>query len=280
MRGSSLVFPPVLEALRPFIVAWASARTVEEFPEDVRSLLGPDGRRPRNMNLGLLVLDADGKLLRQAAPSVRPPAFRFDPEAQGRDFQRQVDELLAGLPLPKARPAARKALALPDVPGDAPFSGARIVLTFGANRLNHYRTPTVEAAPTTPELRAALRCPEEAVPVVCEKLRPWLDQIYPPAIMDGQGGFESIEGSLTLRPAGQIEGRRCALLEGDIAFALDNKTRIRYEGRLSVVVEYAGEDPDPVRVRGLCACEFPKHDPSGRTVERIRMTATIESRPR
>jgi hypothetical protein len=50
VRGSSLAHPEVLEKLRPFIVTYASARAVEEFPEDVRKLCTEAGHR-KHINL-------------------------------------------------------------------------------------------------------------------------------------------------------------------------------------------------------------------------------------
>ena len=179
----------MLEALRPFLVTYASARTVEDFPEDVRALCGPPGQRPRNINLGLMVLDANGKLVRQVTPFIRPPAFGFDPEAQGKDFKRQVDQLLDGIPVSAAKAPVRPKLALPDVPGTDALAGVRIYLTFGSNKLNHYRTPTVEAVPMTKELRQSLQYPQRATVLKTETLRPWLEQIYPPAIMSGKSSM-------------------------------------------------------------------------------------------
>lgn len=280
MRGSSLAYPAVLEMLRPFIVTYASARSAEDFPDDVRDLLGSPGQRPKNINLGLMVLDANGKLVRQMTPFVRPPAFHFDPEAQGKDFKRQIDKFLDGVPVPAFKPTERPKLALPDVRGKEPLTGVRIYLTFGPNRLNHYRTPTVEAVPTTKEVRESLRYPEQATALKAGALRSWLEQIYPPAVMDGKGGFERIDAALTLRPAGRHGAGRCALVEGDVKFALDNTTRITYQGKLAAVVEYLDDSAEPQRVRGVCECVFPKHNPQGQVVERIRMTAAIESRPR
>jgi hypothetical protein len=277
VRGSSLAYPAVLETLRPFIVTYASARSVADFPEDIQALCGAPGQRPRNLNLGLVVLDARGTVLRQMAPFVRPPAFHFDPEAQGKDFKRQLDQLLDGLSLPAGK--ARPRLTLPDVPGKEALAGARIYLTFGANKLNHYRTPTVEAVATSKELRGHLQYPDGTRPLPPEALRPWLEQIYPPAIMDGKGGFERIDAALSVRPAGRRGQARYALVEGDVKFTLDNFSRITYEGTLAIVVEYADGSAEPQRVRGVCTCTFPKHDMQGRRVERIRMTAALESLP-
>ena len=69
------------------------------------------------------------------------------------------------------------------------------------------------------------------------------------------------------------------MIEGDVQFALDNRSRIQYSGRLSVAVEYSNDSPTPRDVQGVCYCTFPKHNPQGQVVERIRMTAAIEARP-
>jgi hypothetical protein len=270
----------VLEKLRPFLVTYASARHVDDFPDDVREVIRSSGQRTNHINIGLFVLDANGKLLRHQTPFVRPPEFRFDPELQGRDFKRQINDLLEGLTLPANEGNPPIKLALPDVAGKEPLAGVRIYLTFGANRLNHYRTPTVEAVATTNAMRKALSYPERARKLSAEDLRPWLEQIYPPAIMDGKGGFERIDGTFTLCPAGREGDSRQALLEGDVRFVLDNNSRIGYDGRLAVVLDYSDKSADAMRARGVCACVFPKHNPQGQVVERIRMTAAIESRPR
>lgn len=279
MRGSSLAYPPVLESLRSFIITYASARHVEDFPDDVRQLCEQAGHR-KNINIGLMLLDANGKLIKQMTPSIKPPAFHFDPEAQGKDFKRQIDQLLDGVTIKPAKKAKQPKLALPDVPGDDVLAGVRIYLTFGSNKLNHYRTPTVEVVEMSKELRQSLQYPKDTVPLKTELLRPWLEQIYPPAIMDGKGGFDRIDASLTLRQVKTNGATRYAMIEGDVKFALDNKSQIRYDGKLAVVVEYAGDSPQALSIRGVCDCVFPKHNPQGQPVERIRMTAAIESRPR
>ncbi|MBX7105655.1 MAG: hypothetical protein K1X57_16350 [Gemmataceae bacterium] len=273
MRGSSLAWPASLDLLRPFIVTYWSGRTTDDMPADVRAVVDAAGMTHQHLNLALFALDADGKLLRSTIPFVRPPAFRFDPAAQGKDFAQQLTKMLDGLDLPK--PAERKAkLALPDVP-----TGLRIYLTFGANRLNHYRTPTVEALELPDSFRAALRYPDEARDVAGESLRPMLQQFYPPAIMDGHGGCRKIDARLKLSPAGSDGERRWAILRGTVAIELDNKNGTRYEGPLTLAVSYPKDGSTPKSIRGTGTWEFPKHTPEGRVAETIVMTAAIESRP-
>lgn len=96
--------------------------------------------------------------------------------------------------------------------------------------------------------------------------------MYPPAIMDGKGGFRKIEGAFRLEAAGSDEKHRYAMLEGDANFVLDNAARSEYRGRLSVVVRYTPSG-DIYSLRGILETSVPKGP------ERIAMTATIESRP-
>jgi hypothetical protein len=273
VRGSSLAWPASLETLRPFILTWWSGRTVADMPADIRAAHDAANFRQAHLNLALVVLDEKAKVLRGTVPRVRPPAFQFDPEAQGRDFKAQLDDLLAGLKLPRVERPAKPKLTLPDVCGEGQPAGVRILLTFAANHLNHYRTPTVEAVPMTDDLRKALRYPGKASTIAATDVRPWLEQMYPPAIMDGKGGFRKIESKLRFVPAGEDATYRYATIEGDVEFLLDNEARSGYQGSLAIVVKYRREGLKLYSVRGLCECDVPKGP------EKIRMTAVIESRP-
>jgi hypothetical protein len=272
VRGSSLASPAALETLRPFVLTWWSGRTVEDMPPDVRAAHAAGGFGARHLNLGLVVLDSTGKVVRSYLPRVQPPGFGFDPEAQGRDFKWQLDDMLAGVQLPTVKAKTAPRLTLPDVTGPGRPAGARIYLTFAANRLNHYRTPTVEAVALTGEAREALRYPEAAREVPVTALRAWLEQMYPPAIMDGRGGFRSITGNLRLQPAEAVGEKRYAVLQGRVTFVLDNTAASTYTGELAVAVEY-GTGAEALSFRGVLEADVPKGP------ERIRMTAAIESRP-
>lgn len=265
--------------LRPFIVTYWSGRTTDDAPAEVASVIDAANFHHQHINLALFALDADGKLLRSLNPEVRPGRNRFDPESQGRDFHRQLDGMLQGLSLPKIKPAQPTKLTLPDVCGEGPLAGVRIYLTFGKNKLNHYRTPTVEAVPFDDAMRDALRFPEQSRTVSADVLRPMLQQFYPPAIMDGHGGCRRIDAKFTLTSAGADSKQRFALLTGPIAIELDNDNHTKYDGRLSMVVTYGRNDSAAESLRGVGNWEFPKHNPRGEVVERIIMTAAIESRP-
>ncbi len=284
VRGSSLVYPPVIEALRPFIVTAWTGRTTAEMPSDVRAMFDAAEIRAPHVNLALIALDAEGRVLRSYLPFVRPPAFGFDPEMQGRDFKRQLDEMLAGLRWPQVTTLAQRKLTLPDVcaPGVAAPqpAGVRIYLMFSANRLNHYRTPTVEAVALSDATKQTLQYPTQARSLAVAALRPWLEQMYPPAIMDGKGGMRAIEGRLQMTPAGADSEWRYALLEGTVQFTLDNVNVTTYPGNLSVVLKYRRDATELHSVRGVLESLVPKSNPQGQVVERIRMTAAIESLPK
>lgn len=271
VRGSSLAWPETLDTLRPFIVTWWSGRNVQEMPASVKAVHDAAGLAGRHINLALVVLDHKGKVIRSTVPFVRPPEFQFDPAAQGKDFKAQLERLIEGVELPKVE-GSKPTLTLPDVEGPDRPAGVRIYLSFGANHMNHYRTPVVEAVPLEPELRKALAWPTEPRELKAADLRPWLEEMYPPAIMDGKGGFRKIEGSFRLEPAGSDERFRYAMLEGEAEFVLDNTGRTTYEGTLSVVLRYQ-PDAGLSSIRGILETKVPKGP------ETIAMTATIESRP-
>jgi hypothetical protein len=273
VRGSSLVWPATLDALRPFVLTWWSGRTVDDMPADVRAVYDAADLGTRHINLALVVLDEQGRHLRAAVPRVRPGEFRFDPEAQGRDFKRQLDELVGGLTLPRVEAPPEPKLTLPDVCTAGAPRGVRIYLTAAANRLNHYRTPIVEAVPMTDRIRRALRYPDVATTLTAGDLLPWLEQVYPAAVMDGQGGFRGIEGKLAFRPAGRDAAHRYAVLDGTVDFELDNASRSGYRGDLAFVLKYPLNDSAAASLRGVIDCTVPKGP------ERIKLTAAVESLP-
>jgi hypothetical protein len=273
VRGSSLVWPATLELLRPFIVTWWSGRNVDDMPADIKAVYD-DCKFPRMpINIALVVLDEHGKHLRASRPVVKPGAMRFDPESQGKDFKRQLDEMLLDLDIPKATTAAQPKLTLPEVCGKGKCAGVRIYLTAEDNRLRHYRTPIVEAVPVTESIAKALRYPKASTTLPAKDLMPWLEQIYPAAIMDGKGGFRSIDGPLTLKPAGSSATHRFAIVEGELQFELDNSGRTSYGGDLAIVLKYPLLSNEMESLRGVCDFTVPTG------TEKIRIHAAIETTP-
>jgi len=255
--------------LRPFIVTWWSGRNVEDMPADIKAVYDAAKFPRMPINIALVVLDEHGKHLSASRPIVKPGTMRFDSESMGKDFKRQLDEMLGDLDIPKATTATQPKLTLPEVCG----SGVRIYLTAEDNRLRHYRTPIVEAVPVSESIAKALRYPTQARTLSAKDLMPWLEQIYPAAIMDGKGGFRSIEGPLTLKPAGSSATHRYAIVEGELLFELDNTGRTNYRGDLALVIKYPLATNEMESLRGVCDFTVPKG------TEKIRIQAAIETTP-
>lgn len=273
VRGSSLAWPQSLDKLRPFIVTWWSGRTIDDMPEDVREVHSQSGLGQRHINMALVVLDENANVLRSMVPRVQPPAFGFSPAAMGRDFSLQLDKLLAGVSVPQRTRSSEQRLTLPEVCGGGQPSGVRIYLTFAQNRLNHYRTPIVEAVGMSEGLKRALVLPANSKTMTVDALRPWLEQMYPAAFMEGMGGLNSLTGDLKISPAGSDEEFRYALINGLVDYELDDRARSRYRGTLTVAVKYRVEDSSLHSVRGVFETSIPKGP------ELIKMTAAIESTP-
>ena len=266
----------MVELLKPYIVAVWNGRNSDEMPNDVREVYEAGRFRQNHVNIALFVLDPSGRVRAAKVPDVHPPAFRFDPDEQGRDFKRQLDEMFATIEKPPASPA-RSSLTLPTFRGTGDFIGARIYLTFERNRIQHYRTPVVEAVRTTDALRTSLAYPSEKRILSASDLKPWLEQLYAPAVMDGMGDFREITGSFTLRSAGSDAHHRYAILSGEASFVLDDRARTSYVASLSVALKYAPATNDPVWLRGVGEMEFPRPSPPGQRPERVRTAIAIES---
>jgi hypothetical protein len=242
-------------------------------PADIKAVYDAAKFPKMPINIALVVLDEHGKHLRASRPTVKPGANRFDPSSMGKDFKRQLDEMLLDLDIPKAPAAAKQKLTLPEVCGKGKPCGVRIYLTAEDNRLHHYRTPIVEAVPVTEAIAKALRYPTTSRTLAATDLKPWLEQIYPAAIMDGKGGFRSIDGSLTLKAAGSSTTHRYAIVEGELQFELDNTGRTSYRGDLALVIKYPLASNEMESLRGVCDFTAPKGP------EKIRIQAAIESTP-
>ncbi len=280
MRGSSLSSPAVLETLRPFIVVVWNGRSNEDMPADVREVYYAAGSPPNHQNIRLFVLDSAGKVIRGFAPfpANDPTSLGFDQKRMGQYLKGQIDQSTVGLKLPQV--AVKKTLTLPDIQGTTEPAGVRLFVSFEDNRMHHFRVPVVETVVLLEAERKALRLPAEARTIPAATLRRWLEQYYPPAVMDGMGGFEKITGTLQLQPAGADAQSRYAILRGDVQFVLDNESATGYQAKLEMVLRYDRTSPELQTVRGIMEADFPRQDRFGRTVETVRMTAAIESRPK
>jgi hypothetical protein len=249
-------------------------------PADVREVYEEARRTPQQTNIRLCVLDSQGKLVRAFPPfpGENPGSLGFDPQRMGNYLQQQVQQSTVGMKLPQVAP--RTSLTLPDVEGTGQPAGVRIFVSFKANQIGQFRVPAVEAVALRDSEREALRLPGEPRAVPASTLRRWLEQFYPPGVMDGYGGFDRITGTLQLTPAGADATARYAVLAGDVQFTLDNRTATTYSGRLELLMEYGLKSDALATVRGVMEGNFPREDRFGRANETVRMAAAIESRPK
>lgn len=235
-----------------------------------------DRQRCRS-NIAVLILDSAGKLVH---------SFDGLPEPGNMLEMKKIMPVMLQVELAKAElklgrvppPAKRAGLALPTAQGDGDPAGVRVYLKFGKNHLEHFKVPVVEAVPITKAEREALKWGAERRLSV-DLLRNWLKECYPPAVMDGMGGFRGISGELTWKPAGQEGAFRYAILSGTVRFELDNTNRAKYEGPLELALRYRMDRPDLLDLEGVLPTVIPRQNPQGQTVERVTMDVAFESLP-
>ena len=234
----------------------------------------------RHSNIMAFVLNSQGEVVHvfDALSSFGAGAPKLNQAGMTSDLKHHLERAKEKLSLPKLT-AKKTTLTLPDVDGSDPLSGVRVYLWFGENHLDHFRVPTVEAVAARAEERAALKWSDAAHPISARALERWLAQVYPPAVMDGMGGFASIGGELSWKPAGEAGEFRFATLMGTVTFEMDNRNRSRYEGPLELVLKYRTDRAEPVALRGVLDTSIPRQGPDGRVNERVRMLTTLESLP-
>ncbi|WP_394794003.1 hypothetical protein [Armatimonas sp.] len=259
----------MLELLKPFIVTSWNGRRLSDMPPDIKKVFEQGRLRGDNVNIAFFVLSPEGAVLRAGIPFVQPGYFRMDSAAMGADMVRQLKDFFQGLDMPPAPKIPRE----PTLP-DLATPGFRIFLTFGRNNINHYLTPVIETLPLTPELAAALARPKATKTLDAAALKPLLSVLYPPAIMDGMGGFRTITGRFTLEP---LPGEAAALLTGTPTFVLDDRNATRYTGQLELALRYP--PGKPLTARGTFTAPFPRFRPDGEITETVTLTAAFETRP-
>lgn len=270
MRGGSLGHPDVIEALKPFIVTswYVSNADFGEMPAELLRLQREAGLRHEN-NIGCFVLDEKARLVRgfHPWPGPTPNSLGFDKDRMGRHLRAEIEKATQGMKLPEVKKEDRP-IKLPDVE-----RGVRIYLKL-ESRTASWRTPVVETVPAKAVDAQLLAWPREERGVPAEKLKAWLDPIFPPGIMDqGPGTYARIGGTLTLKPAGP----RAALLAGDVELVMGDREATTIRGRLEAAFTY---EADALKsLRGVFEGNYPRRDRMRGGVHDIRMTAAIESRP-
>ncbi|MBL8823074.1 MAG: hypothetical protein JNJ77_10840 [Planctomycetia bacterium] len=222
----------------------------------------------------MFILSEDGQLIHSFdGMTDRHPAPIHEIKQRMPDYfareMRHASKLL-NLPNESTSRPATSALPVPKGPG------IRIYLTLGSNRLQHFKVPTVEAIAYAPEELSALVWSKDSRKIEAQQLKRWLDQMYPPAVMDGHGGVEAVSGTLQFQQAGATSTHRYATVSGQVSFTLDNKTKISYQGKLELVLRYPLESTQIESVWGNMTTTIPRHNPQGKVAEQVTMTVAIE----
>src|SRR5581483_7732319 len=165
----------------------------------------------KRLNVFALILDQEGRLVH---------GFYGLPATA---YQAEIAKGLAKLKLPQDRkPEKERPAVLPDLAGTMPGVPAGVRLFVRHKDMK----PVVEVVPVNTEEWKALAFPQQAKAIDATALRPWLVQLYPPAIAvaDEKKPFKEITGPLELVPAGADKQGRYALLRGKIHLAKGNDT--------------------------------------------------------
>jgi hypothetical protein len=265
VRGSSLSHPKVIEALRPFIVAFWGQANDEPIPDDVRPLYEASGFRGGS-NVRCFVLDSAGRLVHHfnGFPGNAGNPVGYPPEQYAGYFAGEIARGAAGLSLPKAE-AARAAPELPDV-----GSGVRLFIRLPGRR-DSYGSPVVEVVQNRDEW-TTLAYQESAREIDAGTLSRWLRLCYPPGVNEQLEPFKSVKGTLTLRPAGEKQ----AVLSGKVRMALKEGGDDLFQGTFEAVLTYAAGS---VTLRGVVDGVYWRFDPRRNGWMEWRLTTAVESRP-
>jgi len=260
VRGSSLSHPRVVEALRPFIVAFWGQANDEPIPADVQPLY--DASAHGGSNVRCFVLDSAGRLLHSfnGFPGNAGNPLGYSDDQYAAYFAGEITRGAAGQTLPKVEAALR----LPDVK-----SGVRLFIRL-PGRHGSYGSPVVEAVENESEW-AALAYPSGTREIEASKLSRWLRLCYPPGVNEQLEPFDTVKGTLTLRPAGEKQ----AILSGTIRLGMSATGYDLFGGTFEAVVTYGSG----VSLRGVVDGVYWRWEPrQGRWMD-WRLTAVVESRP-
>ena len=287
MRGSSLSHPDVVATLRPFILVSWNGTSTRDFPEDVGTLYRQANLSRNGGPIRLFVLNPAGELEAAFFPFAgqSPATLGFDQQRMGTFLKQEIKKASAGMDLSKTRVAGRQ-LKLPALTTLKPAAvsqmpaGVRVLLSLEHPFSNSYRVPVVEAVAANMAEEKVLQYPQTSRRVSAHSLKRWLEQLYPPGMMERSGRILDVQGDLLFRPSGSDEQSRYAILQGTVYFTFDDARKTRYEGSLAIAFRYARNAEKMKSFRGIYRGIFPKQDKQGKGEARILMQAVLESLPR
>lgn len=267
VRGSSLSQPRVLEALKPYIVAFWGQANDEPIPADVRPLYEASGYGSSNVRC--FVLDPEGKLVHSfnGFPANAGDPTAFSKEQYAAYFAGEIIRGSARLTPPSVS-TTPAALKLPE-----PKDGVRLFIRL-PNRPDSYGYPVVETVENREEWQT-LAYPKTARDLEASRLSRWLSLCYPPGVNEQLEPFQVVRGTLKLQPAGP----RQAILSGKIRLANTETGYELVEGTLEAVLDYPDKPEAETRpqLRGAVEGIFWRWEPRRNRWMDWRLTMAIES---
>jgi len=250
----------MIEALRPYIVAFWGQSEDEPIPDDVQPLYDSAGFG--HSNVRVFVLDADGKLLR---------GFNGFPGNAGNSLSYTLDQYVTYLTGEIARagadatlPRTQAALRLPDAK-----DGVRLYIRLPGRR-DSYGAPVLATFENQGEW-ATLAQPRVARKIDASKLSRWLRVCYPGGVNEQLEPYKTVRGTLTLTPLGKDQ----AILSGDVRMAMSDTDYEIFDGKLEALITYG----TAITLRGALDGKYWRREPRQDRWIDWHLTAAIESRP-
>jgi hypothetical protein len=265
VRGSSLSQPRVVEALRPFIVAFWGQANNEPIPEDQVPLYEASGRVGSNVRC--FVLDSGGQLRHSfnGFPVNAGNPLAFSQDAYTSYFAGEINRGAAGLTLPNVEAK----LKVPDA-----RDGVRLFIRLPDQR-GSYSYPVVETVENRDEWKT-LAYPDSSRQIEASRLSRWLRLCYPAGVNEQLAPFKVVKGTLTFTPA----GARQAILSGKIKLANSETDYDLFEGTFEAVVTYPPAPASRASLRGVVDGIFWRFDRPHNQWMEWRLTTSLESRPK
>jgi hypothetical protein len=282
-----LINTAVIDQLQPFIVAaWHGHRNDAEIPTAVRDVWREKFKRQRGprqqtqSNVDLAVLDSKGRLVHWFDAM---PRDRLGPRGSLAQYTARELQRAAGWLKLDERRAKRRPVTLPELKQSR---GIRIFVSLKDDRMTAYQAPVIEVVPLDEKDWKLLAWSEEPRSVAASALKPWLREVYPSGMMERTNPrtkkvykIKSVEGKLSLTPAGSDDKHRYALLSGTVRLTDEGTDDFSYEGKLEVVLKYELGSPTVKTLRGVFDGIYPRYDRFHDRLRRLPLQAAFESRP-
>jgi hypothetical protein len=257
---------------------------------------GPQEQRQGQSNVDIVILDAEGNLVHwfdaarpagrkeQGQPvkrSRRGKKNQRDPQSLAKYTAAQLKLASGKLGLATGRRHKLRPVTLPQLDGTPAI---RILCTLEDDRMRAYSTPTVEVVPINTAERSLLTWSDQKRTVDAGELKSWFSQVYPPGIMERTNPqtkeayrIKSVEGTLTLTPAGHSSRHRLMVLTGTIGLTDEGEDHFRYNGQLEILLAYPEESHNFSAVKGVFEGIYPRWDRMHNRRRNIPLRAVFES---